>query len=518
MKPDRDHSPLVIGIDCGTQSLRAALYRPDGFCLAAAAHPYPTSRPGVNRAEQNPEDWWHALKCCVRQCMEQARVHREEVAALACDGTSCTVVFSRADGRPIRPALLWMDIRAGLEAREVEATNDPVLRNCGGRVSAEWLLPKVMWINRHEPDVYNASHKIVDSADWLVHRLTGRWITSNSNAAAKRHWTPDGGWPSNLYAGVGLSEIDVRSPDDVVYLGQPAAPLLAEAADALGLSAKCVVSHAGMDGWTAPIGKGCFTPGCASLTLGTSTVLILETDAPKYIDGAMGPYPDGIRKGLWNYELGQTSGGSTIQWLMSILGSGRSGAELHQQLEIEARSVPAGSAGLVVFDAWRGNRTPYFDPDARGTILGLTLEHGPAHLYRAVLEGCAYGLRNVIELMDRGGCPIDVVRACGSGTANRLWLEIIAAVTGKPIQVSSEKHATCLGSAICAATAAGLYPTLEAAADKMAPQFETIYPDGHIHVYNECFGAYLRIYDKMKETMAGLARLSEKAFPEGVSS
>ncbi len=504
-------SHYVLGIDCGTQSLRAALYRPDGVQIASASHAYTTNRPQVNWAEQNPADWWDALCRTVPQCIEQAGIPGNEVGAIACDGTSCTAVFCDTQGIPLRPAILWMDLRAAGEAKRVEATEHPVLDFCGRRISAEWMLPKTLWIRDHEPDVFERAARIIEGVDWLTYRLTGRWVTSTGNAAGKRHWTPDQSWPVDLYETLGVGALIDKGPDEVVYVGEPVGTLLPDAAQTLGLSSGCIVSHAGMDGWTSPIGKNCFGEGCVSLTLGTSTVILAETGAPEIIDGVMGPFPDGIRKDYSVYEAGQTSSGSTIGWYLSLAGA--TGEEAYRLLEDQARALPAGSNGLVVFDAWRGNRTPYFDPQARGIICGLTLEHTPAHLYRAVLEGCALGIRNVFEILVRGGCPVREVRACGTGAGNRLWVEIIASATQTPILVSEEKQATCLGSAMCAAVACQAHPDLCTAAQAMAPAFDTIEPQPNTEVYDEVFAAYLDLYANTKGAMARLSERTGESTP-----
>ena len=443
----------------------------------------------------------------VPRCLRESGIPGSDVAAIACDGTSFTGVFCDTQAVPLRPAILWMDLRAADEAAEVEATRDPVLDHCGRRISPEWLLPKVLWVQRHEADVYRQSARIVEGVDWLIHRLCGRWVTSTGNAAGKRHWTPGNGWPAAFYDTLGLPGLADKSPDHVLYVGEAAGRLLPEAAEALGLSRDCVVAHAGMDGWTAPIGKDCFRPGCLSLILGTSTVAVLETDSPRLIDGVMGPFPDGIRRGRAVYEAGQTSGGSTVGWLLSILGIDVDSPK-HEALQREAAEIPPGSNGLVVFDAWRGNRTPYYNPHARGTICGLTLEHGPAHLYRALLEGCAFGVRNVFTTLDQGGCPIAEVRTCGSGAANTLWTQIIADATGLPLLVSSETQATCLGSAVCAAVACGAFDSLEDAAAAMAPDFHSVEPHHGAQDYEPYYALYLETYARMKPTMGRLSRLS----------
>lgn len=498
----------VLGVDFGTQSVRAAVYSPGGTLLGQATFAYTTQRPGPNRAEQDPAEWWRGFTHAVPEAMDRAGVEGSSIAAVACDGTSFTGVYCREDGTPLRPAILWMDLRAADEATRVEAATDPVLEYCGRKISPEWLLPKTLWVKDHEPAVYRDAGRVVEGVDWIIHGLCGRWATSTGNAAGKRHWTPDRGWPVALYEELGLPELVDKSPDEVVYVGEPLGYLLPEAASALGLSSRCVVSHGGMDGWTAPIGKDCFSPGCASLTLGTSTVVIAETATPRIIPGAMGPFPEGIRPGLSVYEAGQTSGGSTVGWCLDLLKAREDTA--YTALTREAAALGPGAEGLVVFDAWRGNRTPYFDPQARGVICGLTLDHGPAHVYRAVLEGCAFAVRNVFETLERGGQAIETVRACGTGAGNALWVDIIASVTGKPIDVSGEKQATCLGSAVCAAVASGLHPDLETAASAMAPSFTRVTPTHGKQDYEPFFALYLETYRQMRHTMAELGSYEGK--------
>jgi len=499
---------LVLGIDCGTQSLRAGLYRTaDGMLLAQTNRAYPTRYPHVNWAEQNPEDWWRAMVSAVPECLQQAGVSGQNVAALACDGTSCTAVFCDEDAVPLRPAILWMDLRAAAEAKRIEETRHPVLDHCGRRISAEWMLPKALWTFEHEPDVFRRAHRIVEGADWLTYRLTGTWSTSTGNASGKRHWTPRAGWPLDFYAALGLSSLAEKSPDEVVYVGQPVGSLLPAAAEALGLSNRCVVAHGGMDGWSSPIGSNCFTEGTASLTLGTSNVLILETGEPRLIDGVMGPFPDGIRKGYSVYEAGQASGGSIIGWLLSLMGIAGD-EEALRALETESAKIGPGSCGLAVFDAWRGNRTPHFDARARGTICGLTLEHGPAHVYRAVLEGCAYGIRTVADVLETGGRPVSEVRVCGTGAGNRLWTRIIAGVLEKPLFVSAERQATCLGTAIGAAVACGSHASLIEAASAMAAPLERIEPELDTTAYEIGYHCYSETYSRMRDTMHRLADMT----------
>ena len=177
--------PYVLGIDCGTQSLRAALFDLRGNMLASDTHPYPIEYPGVSWAEQNPEHWWQAARLTVPDVLRVAGVHPRDVAGVSIDGTACTVVACERDGTLLRPAILWMDQRAHEEAEQVTATADPALKYAGGPESPEWMIPKAMWLKRREPETYERAAVMCEGTDWLMYRLTGRWTASLNAATCK---------------------------------------------------------------------------------------------------------------------------------------------------------------------------------------------------------------------------------------------------------------------------------------------------------------------------------------------
>ena len=201
----------VIGIDGGTESLRAHVFDLSGRSRGVGKAAYATGFPAPGRAEQVPEDWWHACGLAVREALAVAGVDPSQIAAIAADTTSCTVVALDAEGRSLRPALLWMDVRAHREADEVAACGDDALRVNGagqGPVSPEWMIPKALWLARHQPAIFAASARVGEYQDYLNLRLTGRWVASLNNLTMRWHYQTDhGGWPDGMLARLGLEAL-----------------------------------------------------------------------------------------------------------------------------------------------------------------------------------------------------------------------------------------------------------------------------------------------------------------------
>src|SRR5207253_2308985 len=198
-------SPLFLGIDVGTQSLRAAVIDAEGNCRSFATSPIHTSYPQPGWAEQDPLEWWQAAREAVPQALARGQLKPEDIAGIGLDCTACTVLPCREDGTPLRKALLWMDQRAFREAAEISVTRDPILRYVSGVISPEWMLPKALWLKRHEPAVYHQAAKLIECTDWFMHQLTGAWTLSLNNVTVKWDYArPDGGWSERLLRQVGL--------------------------------------------------------------------------------------------------------------------------------------------------------------------------------------------------------------------------------------------------------------------------------------------------------------------------
>src|SRR5271166_4935590 len=229
---------FVLGLDVGTQSLRAALFDLQGRSVAFGVAPIDTTFPSPTWAEQDPAQWWSAARAAVQKAVAQAGAAPEQVAAIGLDCTACTVLACDLAGNPLRPALLWMDQRSFREAETISATGDPVLRYVSGRVSPEWMLPKALWLKRNKPELYRSAARVVEGTDWMMHRLTGDWTLSLNHVAVKWNYArPDGGWPLGLMRAVGLDDLPSKWPEPIIPLGRGGATLCRAAAEDLGLFA-----------------------------------------------------------------------------------------------------------------------------------------------------------------------------------------------------------------------------------------------------------------------------------------
>ncbi len=439
--------PFVLGIDTGSQSVRAGIFTLTGKLLGAATHPCETFFPRVTWAEQDAAEWWKALRITVPAALAQAGLRGEDLAALSVDGTSCTVVCCGRDGSLLRPAIMWMDQRAFSEARRVSLTQDPVLQYVSGHESPEWMIPKALWLKANEPETYEAAELIVEGTDWLTFRLTGEWTASLCNATAKWNYArPAGGYPVSLLDTLKASELLGKWPEQVLPLGAPAGTLSPLAAAELGLKAGTPVGRGGIDAYCATLGSGVTVPGRMAMVMGSSTCHMALSDEAIFGSHVWGPYPDALLEGTWILEGGQTATGSIVQWLVDNF-AGRETADALRQgedrfahLDAQAAAIPPGAEGLVVLDYWQGNRTPLRDPLARGAIWGLSLRHTLPHVYRAVLEGTAMGSRHIIEDLAEAGFTVEGIYACGGGARSDLWLQIHADVTGIPLYLPALTH------------------------------------------------------------------------------
>ena len=499
----------LLGLDIGTGSLRAGLFDLEGNAIASDSQDYETAHPRPGWAEQNPQDWWDAAKATIPKTLAEANVRPEEILAISIDCMACTVVMLDEHGEPLHPALIWMDIRAVKETEEVNATKHPILKYVTWSDSPEWMVPKALWLKRNRSDLYAKADKVVELVDWFTWKLAGRWTLSLNHVTCKWNYaSPEGGWSDDFLSTVGLDDIRDKWPEDVLALGEPVGPLCATAANELGLAEGILVAQGGIDAHLGAIGLGAVQPGDLALIMGSSTCHIALSEKPIFDSGVWGPYPDAIIPGTWLLEGGQVSTGSIVRWYIDNFAhreeseAEAQGTDVYKVLDAKAAAVPAGSDGLVLLDYWQGNRTPLRDPRARGVIWGLSLSHGPGHVFRAIYEGTAYGTRHILDDMARHGHKVKQIFAAGGGVQSRLWLQIHADVCQVPIALSRESQCMCLGAALCAAVGAQVYPSIADAAVNMVAIAETIQPNPDLReTYDFYFQKYVETYPQLANLM-----------------
>jgi ribulose kinase len=492
---------LMLALDLGTESVRVGAFDEQGGLVASARETYPTSYPHAGWAEQDPQDWWAAVLAALRTTTDQVR--GRSVVGLGLATTASTVAVLDASNRPLRPAILWMDGRAHLEARRTSQVHHPVMRYCGGEDAVEWLVPKAMWLAVNEPVHYAEAAHIVEALDYVTYRLTGHWVGSRMNAVCKWNYSArDGGFQPELYAQLGVPDLCDKLPPDVLAVGELVGPILPGVLEQIGMTGSPMVAIGGIDAHMSMISTGALATGEVSLVAGTSVAHVTQIDEPVYTPAIWGPYPDALLKDRWLIEGGQVSGGVVLRWAAeSLLGRNR---EDTQRLIEDASRVPAGSNGLLVLDYFMGNRTPYRDARLRGAVLGLTLGSKPEEVYRASVESVAYGTRNVLQSFSEAGIPVQRITVSGGIQHNSLWLQTTADVLGLPLELVTSDNLTLSAGAACAATVGGLYPSLVQAAEAFRAGSTPVEPDLDLKdVYDDGFARY-------REATAALTPISHQ--------
>jgi FGGY-family pentulose kinase len=505
--------PLFLGLDVGTQSVRAALFDLRGNCQAFATAALDTLHPQPSWAEQDPLHWWQAARNAVPEALARAGVKPETVAGIGLDCTACTVLPCRIDGTPLSRALLWMDQRSFREAEEISATDDPILRYVSGVVSPEWMLPKALWLKRHQLEVYAAADRVIECTDWFMYRLTGQWTLSLNHVAVKWNYArPDGGWSTALLKQVGLEDLRDKWPATVVPLGKGELKLSAVAAKELGLRPGVPVAQGGVDAYLGMLGMGAVGSGDLAMIMGSSTCHLAMSKQGLFGSGMLGCYPDAVVEGLYTLEGGQTATGSIVNWYRQHFAgyeaaeAERTGRNVYEILDAKAAAVPPGCEGLVCLDYWQGNRCPLKDPRARGTLWGLTLSHGPGHIFRSIYEATAFGTRHILEDLSHHGFAVRRLFAGGGGAKSRLWLQIHADVLNQPIHLPRESEACALGSALVAAVHSGHYANLDEAAQEMVQIASVLEPCAdNKRRYDYHYDKYVATYPALRPLMHEMA-------------
>jgi ribulose kinase len=501
---------LVLAIDLGTEGARVGAFTRDGESLGSVHRGYPTRYPRPGWAEQDPDDWWTAVTDATRTLLASPRcAGAGRVEALACATTASTVAVLDESGRPLRPAILWMDSRAWAQSAKTAtlAPSHPVLRWSGGSDAAEWLLPKAVWVAEHEPEVYARAAHVVEAIDYLTFRLTGRWTGSQMNAVCKYNYDPlTGRHPVELYAALGVSDLADKLPGTVAPVGSLAGPLTAEAAAALGVDPGAAVAVGGIDAHVSLLACGGEGAGLVSLVSGTSSALIAELEEPEdphdltVTEEVWGPYPHALRTSRWLVEGGQVSSGSVLTWAgETIMGVARANLPALVQA---ASAVEPGAHGLRVLDTFMGNRTPHRDPRLRGAVVGLTLGTTRAQLYRATVEAVACGTRAVVDSFERSGVVCDRLVFSGGIEHNRLWQQVSVDVLGRAAEIVDGDNLTLRACAVIAATGAGHVASLDEGAALFAPHTRTLEPDPARHaVYRQTYDDYVGLLRTLRPVM-----------------
>lgn len=493
---------ILMGVDLGTTGLKVTLWEATGRLLGSEYCEYPILTPFPGFAEQEPALWWEGLISACRRLQDRLPGSFAAVAGIGLCGQMHTQVYLDEHDRVLRPAITWMDQRASQVVERInqdEAARELILAEAHNLATTTYTAPQVRWVQLNQPEVWAQTRHVLVAKDYLKYLLTGERVTDYAEATGTLLFdVVKERWSAEMFR---LFEIPaerfpaVRPSDEIIGQVTPAA------AAATGLRAGTPVANGSSDCSAAALGAGMIRSGQVTLIIGTAGVVAVCSDRPLQ--------DEKNRTSCWHYCLRDhwllmgimQTAGESLHWFKNAFESGEGGAksgDIFDQYNQAVSRVPDGSDGLIFLPYLNGERTPYWDPNARGVFFGVNLSTNKAHFIKAIMEGVSFGLRNNIETIESLGIQIDEVRAVGGGLKSPAWLDVLSKITRKPISTVSVPDPGNLGNILLCGKALGIYSDYGAAVDELVTIGQRVFHPEPSAFYENHYGLFLELYDQLK--------------------
>ncbi len=503
---------LLLAHDLGTTGNKATLFDTRGAIVASSFHSYETEYQHSGWAEQDPEDWWTAVKASTTRLIRESKVDAGRIAVISFSGQMMGCLLVDEKGNPLRRAIIWADQRSVAEARRLaeRVGEEKVYQITGHRISPTYSSEKIAWVRGNDPEVFRKARKALHAKDFVRFRLTGKMATDYSDASSMNCWDiRKKAWSSEI-----LKALEI--PEELLPEARPsvevAGEILPQVAAELGIPRGTPVAIGGGDGPCAAVGAGVVAEGDAYCYIGSSSWIAIATPGPVY---------DPARRTVNFYHLHpdmvtptgtMQAAGASYQWARNTLcreemsQAERQGTSPYELMNRLAEASQPGAGGLLYLPYLMGERSPHWNPDARGVFLGLAPSHSKADLLRAVLEGVCLNLRIIMEAFTAQGVQIPAIRVIGGGARGRLWRQIMADVLGRPIQaLALVEEATSFGAAVAGGVACGVFRSLQVARElskvtetqEPRPELRDRYDQAYA-VFQEAYQALVPIYSRMR--------------------
>ena len=504
----------VIAHDLGTTGNKAALYDREGQLVGASFQAYDTEYAHTGWAEQDPNDWWEAVCLSTRGLLSETGVARDDIACITFSGQMMGAVPLDREARPLRQAIIWADQRALEQERWIgeRVSFEDVYRITGHRLSASYSLAKILWIRDNQLDIYAATHKFVHAKDSVLARLTGEFVTDPSDGSSMNLYDlRRGEWSGAILDAV---DLPVEKLPRLRLSTDVAGAVRADVADEVGVAAGTPVVIGGGDGSCAAAGAGVIAAGSAYNYVGSSSWIALSTPEPIY-DPDYRTFTFGhVIPDMFMPTGTMQAAGASYQWTRDQLSlfeketAERLGISPYELINLEIAQVAPGADGLFFLPYLLGERSPRWNPRARGAFIGLTIRHSRAHMYRAVLEGVTMNLRVILDAFRAQGLTIEAMRLIGGGASGRVWNQIMADLYGMPVQrLAILEEATSMGAALLGGVGVGLYPGFDMI-HQMNAVASTVMPDpGAQAVYERMMPIFNELYDALAPIYDDIAAL-----------
>ena len=506
---------VTLGIDIGTSGTKTLAIDERGTILASATAEYPCDHPRPGWSEQHPDLWWDATVETLGRVLGAGAFRPEDVTGIGLSGQMHGSVFLDESGQVIRPALLWNDQRTAEECREIEEKaggREALVRMVANPALTGFTAPKLLWVRRHEPKHWDRVRQVLLPKDYVRYKLTGTYATEVSDASgtlmldvANRRWSQE--LLGKLQLDPSLLPPCYESPEvsgRVSDLG----------AKATGLKPGTPVVGGGGDQPAGAVGNGIVRQGVVSATMGTSGVVFAHADQLGF--DPLGRLQRGCHAvpGAWHVMGVVLAAGGSFQWFRNELGKAevalakQKGEDPYFLLTAEAALAGPGAEGLFFLPYLTGERTPHFDPDAKGGWIGLTVRHGRAHMIRSLLEGATFAMRDSLELIREMGVAIEQVRVSGGGARNPLWRQIQADIYGCDVHTLNSSEGPAFGVALLAQVGTGGFASVPEACDATIRVVETTELDPRVKpFYDRAYGIYRQLYLDLRKSFRSIGEL-----------
>jgi xylulokinase len=492
-RPDRPKLSL-LGVDLGTTTIKAALYDDHGVLLGESSAEYALITHSPTVIEQDPDDWWRLARQVICGALASGGRDGRTVRGVAVSSQGISFVLADHEGHPLHNAINWLDRRAGAECAEIleQLPAERLFHLTGKRAAPFYLLPKLLWVRRHRPDLWRQASRLMMGHDYLVYRLCGAHVTDHSMAGGTLLYDlRQLSWSKELFDAFDLPGELLPA---LAWSGAQAGTLLPSVAEELGLRPGTTVSVGGQDQKCAALGAG-IEDGVATVSLGTSSAIEQIMMEPSTDPLMRVPSFTFVQPGRWVLEGVVGTAGISLRWLRDLLS-----ASDYAELDAAAITVPAGSEGVCFYPHLSGATSPHWNTGGRGAFHGLSLATTRGHLARAVMEGIAYQVAANLEVTQELAGPVKQVIVFGGGARSSLWRTMLGEVLNRPIAWASTAEAACLGGAMLAGVGSVLFPSLDEARRGMLPALSVRAPDpAGVAAYAKAYAAYRRLEGRFLE-------------------
>ena len=504
----------LLGIDLGTSGTRTVLFNRDGEVLRAKSVEYPLYQPHNGWAEQDPKDWWEAAIATISLVVKESGVDARDIASLGISGQMHGLVMLDEQGEVLRPSIIWADQRTGEECEDITRAvgYDRLIEVTANPALTGFTASKILWVKKHQPEIYARCRHILLPKDYLRFKLTGDFATEVSDASGMQLLdVPQREWSQHVLDKLGIHRDLLakvyESPDVTGHIS-------AQAARLTGLSQNTLVVGGAGDNAAAAVGTGTVVDGRAFTTIGTSGVVFAHSSKlaidPK---GRVHTFCCAV-PGAWHVMGVLQSAGLSKRWIRDtcceaeVAEAEKINEDPYVLLDKLAKTSPVGANRLIYLPYLMGERTPHLDPDCRGTFFGLSAMHTKADLIRAVMEGVSYGLKDSLDILDGMGVRPDSMLLTGGGAKSSFWRQVLADVFDCPVQTIKSSEGPALGVAILAGVGAGVYESVESACEKLVKPADVFEPNRqNAAVYARYHKLYQQLYPALKDSWQAMAKL-----------